>query len=39
MSGYQLTVRRGPRVEKDKRESLEAAIDLLEEPEWAAVLV
>ena len=27
---YQLTVRRGPKIEKDKRESLQAAIDLLE---------
>jgi hypothetical protein len=27
---YQLTVRRGPKIEKDKRESLDAAIDLLE---------
>jgi hypothetical protein len=27
---YQLTVRRGPKIEKDKRESLTAAIDLLE---------
>ncbi|HEY6888765.1 MAG TPA: hypothetical protein VI300_13325 [Solirubrobacter sp.] len=27
---YQLTVRRGPKIEKDKRETLDEAIDLLE---------
>ena len=30
MSVYRLTVRRGPKVEKDTRESLAEAIDLLE---------